>query len=56
MLQHTIRKEIAVSGIGMHTGKNVNIKLKPAGVDSGVAFIRTDLPGRPMTKAELNNI
>ena len=40
----------------MHTGKNVNIKLKPAGVDSGVAFIRTDLPGRPMTKANLSNI
>jgi UDP-3-O-[3-hydroxymyristoyl] N-acetylglucosamine deacetylase len=56
MLQHTIRKEISVSGIGLHTGKNVNIRLKPAGADHGIVFIRTDLPGRPMTKANLNNM
>jgi UDP-3-O-acyl N-acetylglucosamine deacetylase len=56
MLQHTIRKEISVSGIGLHTGKNVNVGFKPAGVDSGIIFIRTDLPGHPMTKADLKNV
>jgi len=56
MLQHTIRKEISVSGIGLHTGKDVNINLKPAGIDSGIVFIRTDLPGHSRTKAELKNV
>ena len=56
MLQHTIKKEITISGIGLHTGRNVNIRLKPAGADSGIVFIRTDLPGRPRIKANLNNV
>jgi len=56
MLQHTIKKEIAISGVGLHTGKNVNIRLKPAEVDSGIVFIRTDLHGHPKTKADLKNV
>jgi len=56
MLQHTIRKEISVTGIGLHTGKSINIKLMPAGVNSGIVFIRTDLPGHPKITANLNNI
>jgi len=56
MLHHTIKKEITISGIGLHTGKNVNIRLKPAGIDSGITFIRTDLPGHQKTKANLSNV
>jgi len=56
MLQHTIRKEISISGIGLHTGRNVNIRLKPAGVGSGIVFIRADMPGHPKTKADLINV
>jgi len=56
MLQHTIKKEIAITGIGLHTGRNVNIRFKPAGVNSGISFIRTDMPGHPRTKADLKNV
>ena len=56
MLQHTIRKEISVSGIGLHAGKDVNINLRPAGIDSGIVFIRTDLTNCPRIKAELKNV
>jgi len=56
MLQHTIRKEISISGVGMHSGKNVRVKFIPAKVGSGITFVRSDLPGRPRIKADLMNV
>ncbi len=41
--QHTIRHEMCAKGIGLHSGKEVNMKIKPAPVNSGVVFIRVDL-------------
>ena len=45
--QHTIAKEVSYSGIGLHSGKDVLMTLKPAAANTGVTFIRTDLPGQP---------
>ncbi len=56
MLQHTIKKETSISGIGLHTGKAVQVKFKPAGADSGINFVRSDLAGRPMIKADIRNV
>jgi len=56
MLQHTIREEVSISGVGMHSGKNVRAKLIPSKVGSGLTFIRGDLPGKPRTKADLTNV
>lgn len=53
--QRTIKKEISVSGIGLHTGKKVNLTFKPASVDSGINFIRTDLASRPVIRAGIEN-
>jgi UDP-3-O-[3-hydroxymyristoyl] N-acetylglucosamine deacetylase len=41
-LQNTIENEILVSGLGLHTGRVINMKLVPAPRDTGVVFIRTD--------------
>jgi len=42
MQKHTLKQEISLSGIGIHSGKNAKLKLKPS--DSGeIIFIRTDL-------------
>lgn len=41
-LQNTIKNEILVSGLGLHTGRVINMKLVPAPRDNGVVFIRTD--------------
>ena len=41
--QKTISKEIETSGIGLHTGVEVNLKLKPAPENTGYIFVRTDL-------------
>ena len=54
--QHTIAKEVSYSGIGLHSGKDVLMTLKPAEADTGIVFVRTDLPGRPEIKALPENV
>ncbi|MCB1024023.1 MAG: UDP-3-O-acyl-N-acetylglucosamine deacetylase [Acidobacteria bacterium] len=41
--QKTLAKSVKAEGIGLHTGVEVNIKLKPAPPNTGYIFIRTDL-------------
>jgi UDP-3-O-[3-hydroxymyristoyl] N-acetylglucosamine deacetylase len=55
-LQRTLKKEIVCSSIGLHTGRKVNMKLKPAPVDTGIVFIRKDLPDAQPIRAEFNNV
>jgi len=43
-LQRTIKKDINCFSIGLHTGRKINMKIKPAPVDTGIVFIRKDLP------------
>lgn len=43
MNQTTISRSIETSGIGLHTGVEVNLTLKPAPPDTGYIFVRTDL-------------
>ena len=45
--QRTIKNNILCNGIGLHTGKNVQMTLKPASAGAGVVFIRTDLANTP---------
>ena len=40
--QRTLREPIEATGIGLHTGKKVEIRLEPAGENSGVIFYRED--------------
>lgn len=46
--QRTIKGPVAIEGIGLQTGKSTRIVLKPSPADSGVNFIRTDLPNKPL--------
>ena len=41
--QHTLASEVSLSGIGLHTGVTVNLRLCPAPANTGVVFKRTDL-------------
>ena len=43
MNQKTIAKEFSVTGIGLHSGVDVSMTVKPADVDSGIVFRRADL-------------
>ncbi|MCK5237039.1 MAG: UDP-3-O-acyl-N-acetylglucosamine deacetylase [Deltaproteobacteria bacterium] len=56
MHQTTIDKIIGFSGIGLHTGDFVKCKMIPSCADSGIRFVRTDLPGRPQIKANSKHV
>jgi UDP-3-O-[3-hydroxymyristoyl] N-acetylglucosamine deacetylase len=43
--QRTLRRSISCAGIGLHSGKKVNLSLKPAPANTGIRFRRTDLGG-----------
>lgn len=49
-LQKTIRKRTVVRGIGIHSGAPCSLTFRPAPPDTGVYFIRADLPGSPSLK------
>ena len=54
--QHTIKEEISISGAGIHTGQSVTMRLKPADPNTGIVFQRVDLPGKPLIKADVDNV
>ena len=41
--QRTLNNTIRATGVGLHTGEKVFVTLRPAPVDSGIVFVRTDL-------------
>ena len=49
--QQTIKNEVSLYGVGIHTGNKVTIKFKPAPENHGVVFSRVDLPGEPKIQA-----
>ncbi len=55
-LQRTLKKEINCSSVGLHTGRKVNMRIKPAPVDTGIIFKRNDLPDAPSIRAQFNNV
>ena len=54
--QTTLAKEVRVAGVGVHGGLPANLTLRPAAADTGVVFIRTDLPGRPAIPARADTV
>ncbi|HNE46597.1 MAG TPA: bifunctional UDP-3-O-[3-hydroxymyristoyl] N-acetylglucosamine deacetylase/3-hydroxyacyl-ACP dehydratase [Chitinophagales bacterium] len=50
--QHTIKQSVTVSGVGLHTGKEVDMTFHPAAVNHGYKFRRIDLPGSPVIEAD----
>ena len=49
--QQTIKNEVSLSGVGLHTGNTVKMTFKPAPIDHGYAFVRIDLEGQPIIAA-----
>ncbi len=54
--QRTLKTEISYTGIGLHSGREVHATLKPAPEDTGIVFVRTDLPGAPQIHAKAENV
>ncbi len=56
MQQTTLAAEASYTGIGLHSGCEVHMVLKPAPADTGLVFVRTDLEGQPQIHATASNV
>ncbi|WP_068500959.1 UDP-3-O-acyl-N-acetylglucosamine deacetylase, partial [Oleiphilus sp. HI0067] len=54
--QRTLKNTIRATGVGLHSGKKVYLTLKPAPIDSGIVFIRTDLEPNVEIVARAENV
>ncbi|MEY2519655.1 MAG: hypothetical protein QOF24_1414, partial [Verrucomicrobiota bacterium] len=54
--QQTLARNASVSGMSLHTGEKVTLKLQPAPVDSGIKFKRKDLQDEPTIDATIANL
>ena len=52
----TLKREFELSGIGLHSGKNATVTVKPANPGDGRYFVRTDLPDAPEIPAKIQSI
>lgn len=55
-MQKTLKEAVSLSGIGLHTGKEVTLTIKPAKENTGFVFVRTDLEGNPQVEADVNYV
>ena len=54
--QKTIKSEISLTGVGLHTGREVKMTFKPAPANNGFTFVRVDLEGSPIIEADANYV
>ncbi|MGH2623292.1 MAG: UDP-3-O-acyl-N-acetylglucosamine deacetylase, partial [Sphingobacterium sp.] len=52
--QRTIKSDVHFSGVGLHTGKQVHVTLKPATENHWYKFKRTDLDGQPLVCVDVD--
>src|SRR5262245_18088550 len=53
--QRTIRAPVDFRGVGLHSGKQVHLTLRPAPANAGVTLVRTDLSPEVRIPARLMN-
>ena len=54
--QKTLAQPLSFSGIGLHSGRSVNVTIAPAGANHGLRFVRADLPGKPEILAHYTRV
>jgi UDP-3-O-[3-hydroxymyristoyl] N-acetylglucosamine deacetylase / 3-hydroxyacyl-[acyl-carrier-protein] dehydratase len=54
--QRTLNKEVELTGIGLHTGTPVTVRMRPAPPDHGIIFVRTDVNDPPLIAASFDNL
>jgi UDP-3-O-[3-hydroxymyristoyl] N-acetylglucosamine deacetylase len=54
--QKTLAQPLNFSGIGLHSGRRVEVTIYPASANQGLRFIRTDLPNRPQIRAHYSRV
>ncbi|ACB75858.1 bifunctional UDP-3-O-[3-hydroxymyristoyl] N-acetylglucosamine deacetylase/3-hydroxyacyl-ACP dehydratase [Opitutus terrae] len=56
MKQRTLAREVSIKGSALHTGDPVTLTMKPAPVDHGIVFKRTDLHGSPELRPRVDQV
>jgi UDP-3-O-[3-hydroxymyristoyl] N-acetylglucosamine deacetylase len=54
--QYTLKKSVSCCGVGLHTGRTVNLTINPASENNGICFYRCDLESRPAIPARMEQI
>jgi len=54
--QQTIKSPVTISGVGLHTGQEVNMTFNPAPPNHGYRFQRIDLPDKPIIIADVDHV
>ena len=54
--QNTIRSRSEVQGVGIHSGESSSVTFVPAPPNTGVHFVRKDLPGHPSIKVHADSV
>ncbi len=54
--QRTVAKEVALDGIGVHSGRPASLTFHPAAEGTGIRFRRADLEGAPEIPATLDHV
>lgn len=54
--QYTLRSPVTFRGVGLHTGKTVEVAIRPAPPDTGIVFVRTDLDPTRRVQAVVENV
>lgn len=54
--QHTIKKSVTLTGVGLHTGVNAQMTFLPAKPNHGIKFQRVDIEGHPTVDADVDNV
>jgi UDP-3-O-[3-hydroxymyristoyl] N-acetylglucosamine deacetylase len=56
MTIYTLKSEIELSGVGLHSGEQTRVRVLPAAVGEGRYFVRIDLPGTPIIPAKVEAV
>jgi UDP-3-O-[3-hydroxymyristoyl] N-acetylglucosamine deacetylase len=56
LTQKTIKNKISFKGIGLHSGVNVNVSIKPANPNFGIVFKRVDLKNNNLVYPNFANV
>lgn len=54
--QKTLARPVRCTGVGLHSGRRVNLTIKPAPSNHGIKFVRTDLLHKPVISAHFRNV
>ncbi|MDD2463806.1 MAG: UDP-3-O-acyl-N-acetylglucosamine deacetylase [Desulfobulbus sp.] len=54
--QYTVKRAVSCCGVGLHTGRTVNLTINPAPANTGIQFVRSDIAGRPTIAARVERV